>query len=99
MRNGTVQVILAHWTGEAIPEWARIVAVLRCVRCSHTQEIIQRGLPESAAVSVMMTLKGRHFDPVTLDAFLDLLPKVRQVGEELADKDWQQEKSPHVSGM
>jgi putative two-component system response regulator len=77
--------------GEAIPEWARIVAVCDVYDALTHRRVYREALSESAAVSVMMTLKGRHFDPLTLDVFLDLLPKIRQVQQELVDENWQRE--------
>jgi putative two-component system response regulator len=82
--------------GEAIPEWARIVTVCDVFDALTHKRVYREALTESAAVAVMMTMKGRSFDPMTLDAFLDTLPKIRQIQDELLDEDWQQEESLRV---
>jgi cyclic di-GMP phosphodiesterase len=85
--------------GEAIPEWARIVAVCDVYDALTHKRVFRDALSESAAVSVMMSLKGSHLDPVTLDAFMDLLPEIQQIRKELPDEDWGRDDSLKINGI
>jgi putative two-component system response regulator len=83
--------------GEAIPEQARIVAVCDVFDALTHRRVYREAFSESAAVSVMMTLKGRHFDPKILEAFLDLLPNIRQIQQELPDESWQEDEQLFIN--
>jgi putative two-component system response regulator len=85
--------------GEAIPEWARIVAVCDVFDALTHRRVYREALTESAALAVMMTMKGRSFDPVTFDAFLETLPKIRQIQQELVDEDWHRDESLYVQNV
>ncbi len=73
--------------GEAIPLCARVVAVADVFDALTTHRVYKAALSVDDAVAIMAEGRGRHFDPVILDVFLEILPQVRSVREELGDLD------------
>jgi putative two-component system response regulator len=63
--------------GKAIPAAARIVAVADVYDALTHPRIYRPAFPEGRAVAFMRMQRGRHFDPESLDCFLDLLPALR----------------------
>jgi putative two-component system response regulator len=69
-------------TGEAIPIEGRIVAIADVFDALTSDRVYRRAFPVKDAVRMMSEERGKHFDPVLLDAFLQVLeqsgPRVRQ---------------------
>jgi putative two-component system response regulator len=71
--------------GEAIPLCARIVSVADVFDALTTPRVYKPAMSVDAAIDIMASERGTHFDPVLLDLFLDILPQVRTVRESLGD--------------
>jgi len=59
--------------GEAIPIEGRIVAVADVFDALTTDRVYRGGFTVEEAVEMMLEQRGRHFDPVLLDAFMEVL--------------------------
>jgi HD-GYP domain-containing protein (c-di-GMP phosphodiesterase class II) len=59
--------------GEAIPIEGRIVAVADVFDALTTDRVYRRAFTVEEAVEMMLEQRGRHFDPVLLDAFMEVL--------------------------
>jgi HD-GYP domain-containing protein (c-di-GMP phosphodiesterase class II) len=59
--------------GEAIPIEGRIVAVADVFDALTTDRVYRGAFTVEEAVEMMLEQRGRHFDPVLLDAFLEVL--------------------------
>ena len=59
--------------GEAIPIEGRIVAVADVFDALTSDRIYRRAFTVEEAVEMMLEQRGRHFDPVLLDAFMEVL--------------------------
>ncbi len=68
--------------GEDIPIEGRIVAVVDVFDALTSDRIYRKAFPVEKAVQMMREQRGRHFDPVLLDAFMEVLgrsgPDARQ---------------------
>jgi putative two-component system response regulator len=71
--------------GEVIPEAGRIVAVVDVYDALVSDRVYRPALLEDEALSLMKIGKGKHFDPKILDCFLDLLPEIRRIREEVKE--------------
>jgi len=75
--------------GEAIPLEARIVAVADVFDALTSTRPYKRAWSFDDAVAFLQAESGRHFDPALVQAFLGLLPEVREVmqrfGEPVAE--------------
>jgi len=60
-------------SGEAIPIEGRIVAVVDVFDALTSDRVYRRAFPVGQALEMMREQRGRHFDPVLLDAFLEVL--------------------------
>jgi putative two-component system response regulator len=56
--------------GEAIPLAARIVAIADVFDALTTERPYKKALPVASALAILEAERGRHFDPMCLDAFL-----------------------------
>jgi putative two-component system response regulator len=71
--------------GEAIPESARIVAVV------DVFDNMERGMGDNTVVSdetileLMREKRGKDFDPRIFDCFLDLFERMKTIRDELAE--------------
>ena len=63
--------------GEAIPIEGRIVAVADVFDALTSDRVYRKAFPVEEAVRMMREQRGRHFDPVLLDAFMEVLGRVR----------------------
>ena len=91
------QIALSHherWDGSGyprglaggeIPEPARIVAVLDVYDALVHPRVYRPALPEAEALRILEEGKGRHFDPVILDLFMEALPDIRAICAEIRD--------------
>ncbi len=59
--------------GEAIPIEGRIVAVADVFDALTSDRVYRRAFSVEEAVQMMREQRGRHFDPVLLDAFMEVL--------------------------
>jgi putative two-component system response regulator len=59
--------------GEAIPIEGRIVAIADVFDALTSDRVYRRAFPVDEAVKIMREQRGRHFDPVLLDAFMEVL--------------------------
>jgi methanogenic corrinoid protein MtbC1 len=60
-------------SGEAIPIEGRIVAIADVFDALTSDRVYRKAFPVEKAVEMMKEQRGLHFDPVLLDAFLDVL--------------------------
>jgi methylmalonyl-CoA mutase cobalamin-binding subunit len=60
-------------TGEAIPIEGRIVAIADVFDALTSDRVYRKAFPVDEAVHMMREQRGRHFDPVLLDAFMEVL--------------------------
>ena len=60
-------------TGEAIPIEGRIVAVADVFDALTSDRVYREAFTVEEAVEMMLEQRGRHFDPVLLDAFMEVL--------------------------
>lgn len=63
--------------GHAIPESARIVAIVDVYDALSHDRIYRPALPADLVEATLNKGRGSHFDPVLLDAFLSILPTIR----------------------
>jgi len=59
--------------GEAIPIEGRIVAVADVFDALTSDRVYRKAFTVEEAVDIMLEQRGRHFDPVLLDAFMEVL--------------------------
>jgi HD-GYP domain-containing protein (c-di-GMP phosphodiesterase class II) len=59
--------------GEAIPIEGRIVAVVDVFDALTSDRVYRKAFPVDEAIQMMREQRGRHFDPVLLDAFMEVL--------------------------
>lgn len=69
--------------GDQIPEAGRIVAVVDVYDALVHHRIYRSALPEDHALGIMQRARGHHFDPDIFDTFLEVLPELRKVRQEL----------------
>jgi len=60
-------------TGEAIPIEGRVVAIADVFDALTSDRVYRKAFPVAEAVQMMREQRGRHFDPVLLDAFMEVL--------------------------
>jgi HD-GYP domain-containing protein (c-di-GMP phosphodiesterase class II)/methylmalonyl-CoA mutase cobalamin-binding subunit len=60
-------------TGESIPIEGRIVAIADVFDALTSDRVYRKAFPVEEAVQMMREQRGRHFDPVLLDAFMEVL--------------------------
>jgi putative two-component system response regulator len=71
--------------GEAIPESARIVAVVEVYDALINKRLYRPAFPEKEALSMMTQQSGKQFDPRIFDAFVGILPEIRRIRDEIKD--------------
>ena len=72
-------------TGEAIPLLGRIVAVADVLDALTSQRPYKKPWPLEDAGQYLREQSGLHFDPACVHALLAAWPRVRDIGERLAD--------------
>ncbi|HWG09552.1 MAG TPA: HD domain-containing phosphohydrolase [Solirubrobacteraceae bacterium] len=60
-------------SGESIPIEGRIVAIADVFDALTSDRVYRKAFPVEEAVQMMREQRGRHFDPVLLDAFMEVL--------------------------
>ncbi|WP_293760180.1 HD domain-containing phosphohydrolase [uncultured Aquitalea sp.] len=73
-------------TGEAIPLWGRIVAVADVFDALTSDRPYKRAWPLDDARRYLEDEKGRHFDPVCVDALFAAWEDVQRIREQFADE-------------
>ena len=76
---------LSGLTGEEIPEAGRVVAVVDVYDALVHDRVYRKAFTEEKALSIMTSDRGRHFDPRIFDCFVDLLPQMRDIRDEVKD--------------
>lgn len=71
--------------GEAIPESARIVAIVDAYDALVHDRVYRRALSEEKAIATLTDGRGSHFDPRLLDRFMGLLPEMRHIRENVQE--------------
>jgi putative two-component system response regulator len=62
------------------------VAVVDVYDALVHNRVYRPAMTESDAVQIMREGRGSHLDPRYLDTFLDLLPEIRRIQEQVADE-------------
>ena len=73
-------------TGREIPEPARLVAVVDVYDALVHKRVYRPPLAEDEALKIMAADKGSHFDPDIFDAFLHVLPRMREIIKKIPDE-------------
>jgi HD domain len=73
--------------GEKIPIEGRIVAIADVFDALTTDRVYRKAYPVEEAVAMMRAERGKHFDPVLLDAFMDVLQESGPDAREQAKAD------------
>jgi len=66
-------------SGTAIPQSARIVAVVDVYDALTHDRVYRPAIPEEQALTIMREGRASQFDPEVFDAFFDVLPSIREV--------------------
>ena len=69
--------------GAAIPESARIVALTDVFDALIHDRVYRPAFPEDTALAMMREGRGSQFDPTIFDCFVDVLPRLRAVREQV----------------
>ncbi|MEI8254924.1 MAG: HD domain-containing phosphohydrolase [Deltaproteobacteria bacterium] len=73
-------------SGEQIHLYARLVAICDVFDALISERVYKPALPVEQAVRIMSEERGRHFDPVLLDAFLGAIDEFVAISRELSDR-------------
>jgi putative two-component system response regulator len=71
--------------GEEIPVSGRLMAVADVYDALIDERVYKSRVPHEDAITVIAELKGTHFDPDVVDAFLELQEEFRRTSMEFAD--------------
>jgi HD-GYP domain-containing protein (c-di-GMP phosphodiesterase class II) len=74
-------------TGESIPIEGRIVAVVDVFDALTSDRVYRKAFPVEEAIQMMREQRARHFDPVLLDAFMEVLGRSGPDARELVRAD------------
>ena len=74
-------------SGEAIPLSARIMAVADVYDGLISRRVYKPAMPHDQAVAFMRQGRGVHFDPLLLDAFLELNDQFKAIADRYLDSD------------
>lgn len=70
-------------TGDVIPEPGRMVAIVDVYDALVHDRVYRKALSEEETIKVMAEGRGSHFDPRMFDVFLNKLPEIRGIREEV----------------
>ena len=65
--------------GDAIPLAGRIMAIADVYDALISKRVYKNSLSHEEAMAIMLEGKGTHFDPILIDAFLEVEPHFRQI--------------------
>jgi putative two-component system response regulator len=71
--------------GATIPQEGRIAAVADVFDALTSDRVYRAALPIKSAVKIMQEERGRHFEPVVLDAFFQVQDEIEEVRQRYAD--------------
>ncbi|HXC37332.1 MAG TPA: two-component system response regulator [Burkholderiales bacterium] len=71
--------------GEAIPLSARLMAVADVYDALVSRRVYKQPIPHDQAVEIMREGRGKHFDPLLLDAFLVIEREFQAIAERFVD--------------
>ena len=66
-------------SGEEIPLAGRIMAIADVYDALISKRVYKNSMAHSEAMEIMVQGRGTHFDPLLIDAFLDVEPAFRQI--------------------
>jgi len=72
--------------GEEIPESARIVAILDVYDALSHPRVYRPAHPDDEVTAIMADGRGKHFDPRTFDAFLEVKPSLRSIRRQVEEE-------------
>ena len=70
----------------AIPEAARIVALVDVYDALTHRRVYRDAMPEDRALDILQQERSRQFDPFLLGVFLSLVPRIRRIADENPDE-------------
>jgi putative two-component system response regulator len=71
----------------AIPEAARIVAIVDVYDALSHDRVYRPAMCEPEVLSIMRRGRGLHFDPFLFDAFMSILPEMHAIAQSMTDDD------------
>ncbi|MFZ1934205.1 MAG: CHASE domain-containing protein [Thermoguttaceae bacterium] len=74
--------------GKAIPESARIVAIVDVYDALSHDRVYRPALPEAEVLTIMQQGAGSHFDPVLMTFFFLHFSDIRRIAQEHPDDSW-----------
>jgi len=74
--------------GKAIPECARIVAIVDVYDALMHDRVYRPALPETEVLTIMQQGAGTHFDPLLMTFFFLHLSEIRRIAKEHPDDSW-----------
>ena len=73
-------------SGLAIPESARILAIVNVYDALTHRRVYHEAMPEDQSLEIMEAGRGMHFDPFLFGIFLSILPEIRRIAAENPDE-------------
>jgi HD-GYP domain-containing protein (c-di-GMP phosphodiesterase class II) len=73
--------------GEEIPIWGRIVAITDVYDALVSKRVYKEAWGEDAVLAELRSLSGTKFDPELIDAFFEVMPRIREIRERHQDSD------------
>ncbi len=74
--------------GKAIPESARIVAIVDVYDALSHDRVYRPALPEGEVLTIMQQGAGSHFDPLLMTFFFLHFSEIRRIAQEHPDDSW-----------
>ena len=72
-------------SGEAIPVSARLMAIADVYDALISRRVYKPAFPHDQAVEMIKEGRGKHFDPVMVDAFLEIAEEFKAIAERFVD--------------
>jgi putative two-component system response regulator len=85
--------------GEAIPVSGRLMAIADVYDALISRRVYKKPLPHAQAVAIIRDGRGIHFDPVMVDAFLEVQESFRQIALRFCEDEDERRalEDPHVA--
>ena len=80
--------------GEQIPLSARIMAIADVFDALTTARVYKEAWPHDKAIAEIKMLSGSHFDPVVVQALLNIQPELLRISQQFSDEDGPLESGP-----
>ncbi len=74
-------------SGEEIPLSGRLMAIADVYDALITKRVYKPAFPHEKAVAIITEGRGNHFDPVLVDAFVEIQERFREISLKYADSD------------